>query len=140
MKRFAPLLLVVVALAAVPAALADGTPAPRAGQQHVRLEILRLRLQLVHLRYRVVCHTTDSDACSTFTQKVTDRLTTLDGNVRKKLDELQCTADSTDKGCAVLAKLDERIQKALSKLRGGGGSSDESGLDAAAGAVAGTTP
>ena len=76
MKRFAPLALIVLALAVVPAAFADdGTPAPtppttpttaaghdppaqqNAGRPGVqmRVEILRLRLQIVQLRFRLHC-------------------------------------------------------------------------------------
>src|ERR1700730_5000422 len=73
MKRFAPLALIVLALAAVPAAFAaDSTPAPtqptattpatqpapqNAGRPGIRMriEILRLRMRIVELRFRLHC-------------------------------------------------------------------------------------
>jgi hypothetical protein len=135
MKRFAPLLFIVLALAAVPAAAAD-TQTPAKPQGHpvarIRLELLRVRLQLVRLEYRIACHDTSSDRCAQFTQKVVDRLTTLDGNVQKKLTELSCSSDSTDKRCAVLTKLDEKLQSILQKLQAPASSTDESGSDDAA--------
>ena len=137
MKRFAPLLFIVLALAAVPAAFADTTtPAPATSQGHpiarIRLELLRVRLQLVRLEYRVACHDTTSDRCAQFTQKVVDRLTTLDGNVQKKSSELNCTSDSSDKRCTVLAKIDEKLQSILQKLQAPASSTDDAGLDNAA--------
>lgn len=160
MKRLAPLLLVVLALAAVPVALADGTPAPAAqqaqsqpaqsqpaqSQQHaghpiarMRLEILRLRLQLVRLRYRVACHDASSDACSQFTQKVVAGLTKLDGNVQKKLSDLGCSSASADRRCTVLTRIDTRLQAVIAKLGGGSSSpsstTSDSSLDSAANAL-----
>jgi hypothetical protein len=132
MKRFAPLLLIVVALAAVPVAFGDDgppsvipatptatTPAPKTngGHARMRLEILRIRLELVQLRYQIACNEPDSDRCTQFTPKVVDRLTKLDGNVQSKLDELKCTADSTDRKCTVLTKLDSKLQDVLDKLK-----------------------
>jgi len=139
MKRIASLVAVVFAFAIVPVALADvggGTTAPSKPVAHLRLDILRLRLDLVHLRYRIVCHKADSDACTQFTQKVVDRLTTLDGNVQKKL------ADCTDGGkkCDVLQKVDDRLHKLIAKLGSpppASTSTSESGLDQAAGDLAG---
>lgn len=128
MKRFAPLLLIVLALAAVPVAAADDS-APSRPNAHpgVQLQILRLQLQLVHLRYRIVCHKQDSDRCAQFTQKIVDRLTKLDGNVQQRIDKNNCTADSTDKKCTALSKLDTRLQSLLQKL--------SSALDGAAAAL-----
>jgi hypothetical protein len=165
MKRFAPLLFVVLALAvAAPIALADdSTPPPAAttttttttagtapaapqAKGHpfarMRLEILRLRIQLVHLRYRIVCHDTSSDACATFTQKIVDRLTTVDKNVQAKLAQLDCSSSSADKRCAVLAKVDAKLQKVIAKLSSpssssssSSDSSSDSSLDQAANAL-----
>jgi hypothetical protein len=134
MKRFAPLALIVLALAAVPAALADdASPAAPKGHPVARMqmEILQLRLQLVDLRYRIVCHKHDSDRCTQFTQKVVDRLTKLDASVQSKLGTLQCTTDSTGEKCTVLTKLDQRLQAILQKLQSPVSTSDQPGPDAA---------
>jgi hypothetical protein len=132
MKRLVPLALIVFALAAVPVAFGDdappsfipttptattpAAPAQKAGHAPLRLEILRLRLQLAQVRYQIACHDQSSDRCTQFTQKAVDRLTTLDGNVQSKLDDLKCTTDSTDRKCAVLTKLDAKLQDVLAKL------------------------
>lgn len=152
MKRFAPLALIVFALAVVPAAFADnGTPAPsapptaaptttqpattppaaqnagRPGAQ-MRIEILRLRLQIVRLRFRLHCGQNGNashDKCAAFAQKVVDRLTKLDGNVQQKIADLEnCTSDSTDSKCknadkkiAVLTKIDTHLQNVIQKLQ-----------------------
>jgi hypothetical protein len=142
MKRFAPLLLVVLALAAaVPAAFAD-TTTPTQPQRHpvarIRLEILRLHLQLARLEYRVVCHDTSSDRCTQFTQKLVTRLTTVDTAVEQKLTSLNCTSDSTDKRCTLLTKIDTKLKNVIQKLQSGSAPtpSDESGLDSAAASLA----
>ena len=140
MKRFAPLALVVLALAAVPAALADdgSTPAPtapapaaptlRQAGVGTRLEILRLRLRIVQLRFALHCGAGGngpSDRCVAFAQKVELRLQTLDGKVQKKIDELQsCSSTSTDPTCknadkklALLRKVDAHLQAVIQKLQ-----------------------
>jgi hypothetical protein len=145
MKRFAPLALIVLALAVVPAAFADdSTPAPaqptaapatQPAQQNVgrpgirmRIEILRLRLRIVELRFRFHCGQNGNashDKCVAFAQKVEDRLTKLDGNVEAKLTELKaCTPDSTDPKCknadkkiAVLTKVDTYLQNVMQKVQ-----------------------
>jgi hypothetical protein len=135
MKRLTTLALIVFALAAVPAALGDDATlaapsAPAAQQQrHVapgmRLEILRLRMQIVQLRFRLHCSGgRNADKCQAFAQRVDDRLTKLDGNVQSKLAELKaCTTSSTDGKCrnaekkiAMLTKLDEHLQNAIQKV------------------------
>jgi hypothetical protein len=152
MKRFAPLALIVFALAVVPAAFADnGTPAPsapptaaptttqpattppatqnagRPGAQ-MRIEILRLRLQIVQLRFRLHCGQNGNashDKCVAFAQKVVDRLTKLDANVQQKLADLKnCASDSTDSKCknadkkiAVLTTIDTHLQSVIQKLQ-----------------------
>jgi ArsR family metal-binding transcriptional regulator len=145
MKRFAPLALIVLALAVVPAALADdGTPAPappaattaqaparqnagRPGTQ-LRVEILRLRMQIVQLRFRLHCGQNGNashERCVAFAQKLVDRLTKLDGKVQAKLTELKaCTPDSTDPKCknadkkiAVLTRVDTHLQNVIQKLQ-----------------------
>ena len=150
MKRFAPLALIVLALAVVPAAFADdGTPAPTApaaapttqpattppAQQNagrsgvqMRVEILRLRLQIVQLRFRLHCGQNGNashDKCVAVAQKVEDRLTSLDGNVQQKLTELKaCTTGSTDPKCknadkkiAVLTRVDTHLQKVIQAIQ-----------------------
>lgn len=171
MKRLTTLALLVFALAAVPAALADdGTPSPTqpaaapatqasqrdagGGSARIRAEILRLRLQIVALRFRLHCGPNGkapADRCRAFAQKAEDRLTKLDGDVQAKLDALKaCTADSTDAACrnadrkiALLTRIDGRLQKAIQKVQdwldGKGSSttstdpSSDSALDQAAG-------
>src|SRR3954447_2643828 len=151
MKRFAPLALIVLALAVVPAAFADdGAPAPTSptaptpqtqpargapGQQNagrpgaqLRAEILRLRLQIVQLRFRLHCGRNGNashERCVAFAQKVLDRLTKLEGNVQQKLTELKaCTPDSTDPKCknadkkiVVLTRVDTHLQKVIQALQ-----------------------
>ena len=162
MKRFAPLALIVLALAVVPAALADdGTPAPtqptatttqaparqNAGRPGIqmRIEILRLRMQIVQLRFRLHCGQNGNashERCVAFAQKVVDHLTKLDGKVQAKLAELKaCTPDSTDPKCknadkkiAVLTRVDTHLQNVIQKLQDwlNGQSSGDAALDQAA--------
>lgn len=156
MKRFAPLALIVLALALIPAAFADdGTTPPSTsttttttadqpnagGKANVglRLEILRLRLQIVRLRFRLHCGphgNAPQDRCVAFAQKVEDRLTKLDGNIQQKLTDLKaCTPDSTDAKCknadkkiAVLTRIDTHLQKVIQNIQNwiNGKSSDSS--------------
>ena len=151
MTRFTPLLLVVLALAAaVPAAFADDSAPPVAttttttttaappAHAHpfarLRLEILRLRLHLVRLEYRVVCRDEKSDRCAQFTQTLVTRLTNLDDAVEKKATALSCSSDSTDKRCVLLGKIDAKLKDIIQKLQSGTAPSptDDSGLDGAA--------
>jgi len=146
MKRFAPLALIVLALALIPAAFADdGTTPPstttttattmqpnagggNAANARVRVEILRLRLQIVRLRFRLHCGphgNAPQDKCVAFAQKVEDRLTKLDGNVQQKLTDLKsCTPDSTDAKCknadkkiALLTRIDTHLQKVIQSIQ-----------------------
>jgi hypothetical protein len=146
MKRFAPLALIVLALAVVPAAFADDTtPAPtqptaapatqaparqNAGRPGIqmRIEILRLRMQIVQLRFRLHCGPNGNashERCVAFAQKVVDHLTKLDANVQAKLAELKaCTPDSADPKCknadkkiAVLTRVDTHLQSVIKKLQ-----------------------
>jgi hypothetical protein len=155
MKRFAPLALIVLALAVIPAAFADdgttppsttttttATTQPNAGGKAnvgLRIEILRLRLQLVRLRFRLHCGphgNAPQDRCVAFAQKVEDRLTKLDGNVQQKLGDLKaCTPDSTDAKCknadkkiTVLTRIDTHLQKVIQNIQNwiNGKSSDSS--------------
>jgi hypothetical protein len=159
MKRLTILALLVFALAAVPAAFADDTTpaqpaapaqaAPAAGHANLRLrlEIMRLRVQIVRLRFQLHCGPNGKapqDKCVAFAQKVEDRLTTFDGNVQKKIDELKaCTSDSTDAKCKnadkkidALTKIDTRVQTAIQNvqnwLNGKTTSTSDSALDQAA--------
>jgi hypothetical protein len=162
MKRFAPLALIVLALALIPAAFADdGTTPPSTtttttattttttaatqpdagGKASVglRIEILRLRLQIVRLRFRLHCGphgNAPQDTCVAFAQKVEDRLTKLDGNVQQKLADLKsCTPDSVnakcknaDKKIAILTRIDTHLQKVIQNIQNwvNGKSSDSS--------------
>jgi hypothetical protein len=138
MQRFIALALTVFALAAVPAAFADdGTttppaagPSATAGQARGQgLEILRLRLQLVELRFARHCGSSSNGApqrCLDFAQKAEDRLMKLDGNVQARIAKIQstCTATSTDeKGThaadriALLQKVDARVKALAQKVQ-----------------------
>ena len=148
MKRFIPLALTVLALAAVPAAFADdGTtppatgPAPTAqqgqsaqpgqGEANVRarIEILRLRIQLVELRFAKHCGSSSAkapQACLDFAKKVEDRLTKLDGNIQDRIAKIQqtCGTASTDAKCknadqriALLQAIDTRVKALAQKVQ-----------------------
>ena len=139
MKRFVPVLLAVLALAAAPVALADtggGTsaPAPVAGQQAVGHPIARMRLEMLRLRMRIVrlglvraCAdgSTAQAQCTAFLQKVEQRLQTLDANVQKKIGDLkECTSNTTDQACkyadektTVLTKLDSKLQALIQVIQ-----------------------
>lgn len=145
MKRFAPLALIVLALALIPAAFADdGTTPPstttttattatsptggNAANARIRIEILRLRLQIVRLRFRLHCGphgNAPQDKCVAFAQNVEDHLTKLDRNVQQKITDLKaCSPDSTDAKCknadkkiAVLTRIDTRLQKVIQKIQ-----------------------
>lgn len=138
MKRIT-LLAVVLALAVVPAALADnGTdPAPQqtaAGQTaaHPRVrahvEILRLRLRIARLEFALHCRgdkRSGSQGCVDFANTVEQHLQTLDSKVQQRIQTLQaCTSDSTDTSCrnaaekiALLQKIDARVQALIAKVQ-----------------------
>jgi hypothetical protein len=165
MKRFAPLALIVIALALIPAAFADDGTAPpssstttttatqpngKAANALIRVEILRLRIQIVRLRFRLHCGphgNAPQNKCVAFAQQVEDRLTKLDGNVQQKLAGLKaCTPDSTDAKCknadkkiAVLTRVDTHLQKVIQNIQNwingkdsGSSSSTSDSLDQAA--------
>jgi hypothetical protein len=109
MKRLIPLALIALALAAVPAAFADGgstPPAPAgqatgpAGNPAQRFQILRLRLELAGLRFARHCRGDAANvpqACLDFAQKVEQRLQKLDSNIQARIAKIQqtCGASST---------------------------------------------
>lgn len=146
MKRFTTLALVVFALAAVPAAFADDTAPPTrpadttattstqqrqnggTGNARMRVELLRLRLEIVNLRFRLHCGPNGkapADKCHARAEQMLARMQKIDAKVQAKLAELKaCTPDSTDAKCknaarkiAVLTKLDTRLQNAIQKLQ-----------------------
>jgi tetrahydromethanopterin S-methyltransferase subunit G len=126
MKRFIPLALTVLALAAVPAAFADdgstppttppATAAPTAQQgqpaqqgqgaenARQRLERLRQRIQFVEQRFARHCGSNSAQApqaCLDFAKKVEDRLNTIDGKIQDRIAKIQqtCGTASTDRKC-----------------------------------------
>ncbi|HWX08985.1 MAG TPA: hypothetical protein VNY33_03315 [Gaiellaceae bacterium] len=147
MKRFIPLALTVLALAAVPAAFADNGstppaagPAPTAQQGQpdsgqgaanvrARLEALRLRIQLVEQRFAKRCGSSSAkapQACLDFATKAEDRLTKLDGNLQARIAKIQqtCGTASTDAKCknadqriALLQAIDTRVQALAQKVQ-----------------------
>jgi chromosome segregation ATPase len=99
-----------------------------AGKERVRIELLRLRLEIVKLRFRLHCGPNGkapADKCHARAEEMLARLKKIDANVQAKLAELKaCTPDSTDPKCKnadrkieVLTKLDERLQNAIKKLQ-----------------------
>jgi hypothetical protein len=139
MKRLILLALVALALTAVPVALGDdgGSTPPAAGQAPAgqqagsggRLAMLRMRLQLVEMRFAKHCSNgADQQRCVAFAQKVEQRLQTLDGNVQKKI-QANCASGSADQRCTVLTQLDTRLQALIQKVQdwlSGKGSSSSS--------------
>jgi hypothetical protein len=138
MQRLIVLALTVFALAAVPAALADdgtttppavGAPAAAGQARGQQLQILRLRMQLVELRFAKHCGSNSDGAaqrCLDVAQKVEDRLTKLDGNVQARIAKIQstCAATSTDEKCkhaadrvALLQKVDARAKALAQKVQ-----------------------
>ncbi len=153
MKRIIILAVVVVSLAAVPAALADdaapAAPTAPAQQQSANGNTAaHLRLKIVAHRFRKRCGSNATDQrCVDFAKKAQERLAKLDANVQARIAKIQetCTSASTDDKCknadkrvARLQKIDERIktieQKVQDWLSGtaASGTSDSS-LDQAAG-------
>ncbi len=151
-RKIMALAVAVFALAAVPAALADNgstPPATRgqdpAAQQQAptqqapdqaggqargqRLDLLRLRLQLIELRFAKHCGSSSngaSERCLEFAKKAEERLTKLDGNLQARIARIQsiCAATSTDERCkyaadrvALLQKLDEHVKALAQKVQ-----------------------
>lgn len=143
MKRLIALALTVFALAAVPVAFGDDgstppdssapaatqAPAQGQGQRGQRLELLRLRIQLVELRFAKHCGASATGAdqrCVDFATKAEARLTKLDSNVQARIAKIQqtCVATSTDAKCknaaeriALLQKIDERVNALAQKVQ-----------------------
>jgi hypothetical protein len=141
MKRLLALALTLVALATVPVAFGDdgtSTPAdnsaPAATQDHGqrgnRLELLRLRIQRVELRFAKHCGANANGAperCLDFAKKAEERLTKLDANIQARIAKIQqtCSAATTDAKCthaadrvARLQKADEHVQALIQKVQG----------------------
>ncbi len=141
MKRFIPLALAVLALAAVPAAFADdgstspAAPAPTAQQgqgaanARQRLERMQQRIQLVGQRFARHCGSNSGkapQACLDFAKKAEDRLKTIDGKIQDRIAKVQqtCGTASTDRRCqnadqrlALLQALDTRVQALAQKVQ-----------------------
>lgn len=129
MKRLIPLALIALALAAVPAAFADGgnpptTPAGQTAQQAgnpgQRFQILRQRIELVGLRFAKHCRGNASSvpqACLDFAQKVEQRLQKLDSNLQARIAKLQQNGNA-DKRVAQLQKIDGRVQALAQEVQG----------------------
>ena len=145
--KLVPLALVVLALAAVPVALADDgtnppptdtTPAATQGQApaqgqagnavRLRLQLLRDRIQLVEQRFARHCGSGASGApqqCVQFARKIEAGLQKLDSKVQAKIQTLQsCTSTSTDQSCknadkkiALLQQVDQRLQTLIQKVQ-----------------------
>ena len=94
-----------------------------------RIELLRLRVQLVERRFAKRCGSSSNgapQACLDFAQKVETRLTKLDANVQARIAKIQetCGASSTDAKCknadkviAVLQKIDTRVKTLAQKVQ-----------------------
>jgi len=143
MKRLIPLVLVALALAAVPAALADNggstptAPTPSgqaqtgpAAQAGGPLAELRIRLRLVEQRFARNCGAnaaaTRLERCATVAQNVEQRLQTLDGKVQQRI-QANCSTSSSAKGCAMLTQLDTRLQALIQKVQAWLGGQSSSG-------------
>jgi hypothetical protein len=142
MKRLLTLAITVLALAAVPVAFGDDgtstpadTSAPAAtqnqdpatqnqdpatqaqGRRGNRLELLRLRIQLVERRFAKHCGPSANGAperCLDFAKKAEERLTKLGANIRARIAKIQqtCSAATTDAKCTHAADRVARLQKA----------------------------
>lgn len=136
MKRLISIALLVLALAAVPAAFADDSApvAPTApGQQQARggkaerMAHLRLRVTVVAHRFHKRCADDNTNQkCVDFATKAAGRLAKLDTNVQARIAKIQetCAATSTDARCknadkriARLQRIDARIQKLEAKVQ-----------------------
>ena len=104
MKRLISIALLVLALAAVPAAYADDPSPVAPTQQHVsagkaaRIAQLRLRVKVVAHRFHKRCADDNTNQkCVGFATKVADRLAKLDANVQARIDKIEetCPAAST---------------------------------------------
>ena len=154
MKRLLTLAITVLALAAVPVAFGDnGTSTPadssapaatqnqdsatqnqdsttqNQGRRGNRLELLRLRIQLVELRFAKHCGPNANGAperCLDFAKKAEERLTKLDTNIQARIAKIQekCSAATTDAKCthaadrvALLQKADEHVKALAQKVQ-----------------------
>jgi hypothetical protein len=161
MKRFTILALVVFALAAVPAALADDgstptrpaatetTTAPAAEQSTDRQGRPAAHLrQRVHMFVRHCVARTGAapERCLAHAKKILERLGMLDDRLQTRIGKIEerCGDSSTDERCKSadrrvdrLTRIDTRVQKLRDKVQGwldgkSASSGDEAGLDRAA--------
>jgi hypothetical protein len=110
MKYFALLVIAVLALAAVPVALAD--TGQNAGDRAQRIQ---QRIQLVEQRFVKHCGTAASTApgrCVAFANRVEQRL----GRIDTRLQELIQKRQQAGKDVAGLTKLDAAIQALAQKV------------------------
>jgi hypothetical protein len=144
MKRFTTLVLVVFALAAVPAALADDGSAPtrpavtvstapaaqrpaaqQPGQRPSVLPNLRHRVH-AWVRHCAVSNATTPERCLARVKQILARLGKLDDRIQARIAKIQeaCGTASTDAKCKNaakrvdrLTKLDTRVQSVEQKLQ-----------------------
>lgn len=136
MRRFVPLILVVLAFAAVPAAATAGDrPAPAApsvlrgdrpaNKPFLRLRLIQLQLQAAMIRHRLACgRDPESERCAAFKAKAVERLTALDEKVQEMIDMLeQCTEESSEPYCEnadkkidALGKISDKSNRLIDKL------------------------
>jgi hypothetical protein len=155
MKRLISIALVVLALAAVPAAFADDTApvAPTApaqqqagGGKAQRQAHLRLRIKVAAHRFHKRCGSdTENQRCVDAATKAAERLAKLDAKVQARIDKIQETcgaAGSTEAKCKNadkrvqrLQRIDERIQKLAAKVQAWLDGTATSSLDDTVGAV-----
>jgi vacuolar-type H+-ATPase subunit I/STV1 len=151
MKRLITLAVVVLSLAAVPAAFADDTvPAAPTQQQSANgranhVAHLRLRMKMVAHKFRKRCGSSNTDQrCVDFAKKAAERLAKLDANVQARIAKIQeaCPAASTDEKCknadkriARLQKIEQRIEALAQKVQAwlDGTATSDTSLDQAAG-------
>lgn len=116
-------------VAGTPPAAQQGQAGNGAQGARIRLEILRLRIRLVELRFAHRCGSSNANApqaCLDFAQKAENRLTSLDGNIAARIAKIQqtCGTASTDPKCrnadqriALLQKIDTGVKALAQKVQ-----------------------